>query len=191
VSILPHIPEPYVPEKPNPVHQKIIEDQIEIWENILVLIEDKGYVKGREIIIDKRDFVFTMDQGYFSLFFKIRLGGNQEDSSLETLLSDLDSLGFQRFSEFEFSYKYFFKLVEPESFSHFSKVILYISIEESIGRDKIYEKEKIPVSIQFEVGKNYLSGWEDQRRVENLMINKFYSEIRKFFYTRICDIISS
>jgi hypothetical protein len=168
-----------------------MEDQIGIWENISVLIENKGYVKGREIIIDKRDFVFTMDQGYFSLFFKIRLGGNQEDSSLETLLSDLDSLGFQRFSEFEFSYRYSLKLVEPKSFSHFSKVILYISIEESIGRDKIYEKEKIPMYVQFEVAKNYLSGWEDQRRVENLMTNKLYSKIRKFFYTRVCDIISS
>ena len=167
-----------------------MEDQIGIWENILVLIENKGYVKEREIIIDKRGFDFTMDQGYFSLFFKIRLGGNQEDSSLETLLSDLDSLGFQRFSEFEFSYRYSLKLVKPESFSHFSKVILYISIEESIGRDKIYEKEKIPVSIQFEVGKNHIKGYEDQRRVANLMTNKFYSEIRKFFYTRVWDIIS-
>lgn len=182
--------------------KEICLQQERIWKESLILVESRGFIGSREIVIspgrEKPVFLSHYRPGenenpstYFTSFFSIRLGGISEDSGLESLLSDLDSLGFQRFTDFTFRYDYSLKITEisDEDLVDY-KIFLLLGIDETIIKDEIETKDWNNLQISFSVRRMYVLDIYQESEVRNRVINKFYSEVREYFTTKILKILT-
>lgn len=185
------------------IFKEIRLQQDRIWKESLILVESKCFIESREIVVspegEKHVFIPHYRPGenedptqYFTSLFSIKLGGVSEDEALEFLLSDLDSLGFKRCTNFTFRYDYSLRITEISDDNLIdSNIFLLLNIDETIIKDEIETKERHNLQISFIVRRMDVSDIYQESEVRNRVINKFYSEVREYFTERILLVLSS
>jgi hypothetical protein len=185
------------------IFKEIRLQQERIWKESLILVETRGFIQSREIVIspegEKPVFIPHYRPGVnenptlcFTSFFSIRLGGISEDNGMESLLSDLDSLGFQRFTNFTFRYDYTLKITEISDDNLVDyKIFLLLVIDETIVKDKIETNYRDNLQISFIVRRMDVLDIYQESEVRDRVINKFYSEVREYFTTKILSVLSA